>query len=1025
MATPTPVLAQPAKPAVPAEKTLLKTAALTQAVFAAPGAITLAAMLSGDHPSNANCSFYATVFTAVDGSNAISTAMGAPVVLSGSLPGLVGPVQVNLQPGKYRVDFSVKDEASSACKGATTANFEVKRVAISVGIPEAPTPKPGASPAAATPAPGQVPAQALVFTPVPPPPAPPPMQKATLKHAELNQAVFPAPGAITLGALLTADRSSSANCSFYATVFTATDGANGISSAVGSPTVLSGSLPGLVGPVQVNLQPGKYRVDYSVKDEAASACKGTTSANFEVKRASISFAQAAPVAHIVNAYTEIGADKLLKVSVLANGGTACEKLTLDIDGKKRDLDNVKFPLDAYVIYPLDRIYPTTSGQHTFTVTGNSANCKGSATRVFNLNIADNIINVFTELAADKTLKLSVLVNAPAICDKLTLDIDGKKKELLNIQLPLDGFLVPTDDTMYPKYGGKHTLTVTGGSAHCKGSKTSSFATVGAAAPPAIGSLSIGTFSNFAFTNVDTGGTLYLAGRPLQMDIFGSGSCQLDVNVSHKKTGASWTRRTTATFPSGKPYHYVGPSNMPPFGHFVSSHFLPLGTDNLDKEIDNEASYVVTVTPVVEANSICTGQGRLADYRTHCRGAEGCYPSGSSSAPSKTGYPTGLSVSGFTEGKADGKITLSGTGKGVCKIAFNVFKENNLEANVQNYAVIKVFSGQDSGAEKAVPLPFSVSNLGPLKAGKYSAIAFHYGNGQCDIGDDPKSPGQTGMGRVDFQVGNGIGDGNSGSGKGNGNGNGNGNGPGTPPGGSLPGTPKPATGNITNLQVPGGSFAEDDTQRLQVSGTGGCAMDLRVWNTAYGGNFDKTFDVKPMALAASPSLFNGTHFDTLAEGSWTASVTGKNSCTGSKTIDFKVTAKTSTAYVPGKPSLSLDQQPKSGGVFVKSKDSNILFKVSLPQKIKDVPNAGCCEVEYNYKNSFGGWTVMAGSPVSDPSWTNLIAKQYQFSSVSKPMSVSYFKVPGEGAMEWRMKVRAYKFKTQFDWSDWLEFKVDQN
>ena len=44
------------------------------------------------------------------------------------------------------------------------------------------------------------------------------------------------------------------------------------------------------------------------------------------------------------------------------------------------------------------------------------------------------------------------------------------------------------------------------------------------------------------------------------------------------------------------------------------------------------------------------------------------------------------------------------------------------------------------------------------------------------------------------------------------------------------------------------------------------MDLRIWNTAYGGSFDKTFDVKPLALAAGPMLYNGTNFDTLAEGS---------------------------------------------------------------------------------------------------------------------------------------------------------------
>jgi hypothetical protein len=39
-----------------------------------------------------------------------------------------------------------------------------------------------------------------------------------------------------------------------------------------------------------------------------------------------------------------------------------------------------------------------------------------------------------------------------------------------------------------------------------------------------------------------------------------------------------------------------------------------------------------------------------------------------------------------------------------------------------------------------------------------------------------------------------------------------------------------TGKITGLQVPGGSFAQDDTQKLQVSGTGGCAFDLAMKRT---------------------------------------------------------------------------------------------------------------------------------------------------------------------------------------------------
>jgi hypothetical protein len=42
-------------------------------------------------------------------------------------------------------------------------------------------------------------------------------------------------------------------------------------------------------------------------------------------------------------------------------------------------------------------------------------------------------------------------------------------------------------------------------------------------------------------------------------------------------------------------------------------------------------------------------------------------------------------------------------------------------------------------------------------------------------------------------------------------------------------------------------------------------------------------------------------------------------------------------------------------------------------------------------------------------------------VAVAQSVSGFK---QGT-EWRMKVRAAKFRTTFKWCDWLEFKVDQN
>lgn len=156
-------------------------------------------------------------------------------------------------------------------------------------------------------------------------------------------------------------------------------------------------------------------------------------------------------------------------------------------------------------------------------------------------------------------------------------------------------------------------------------------------------------------------------------------------------------------------------------------------------------------------------------------------------------------------------------------------------------------------------------------------------------------------------------------------------PAVPPAGApaIPGA-KPAKGTVTSLSVPDGSFAEDEAQRLAVKGSGGCGLDLHVSNKGYGGTFDKTFAVAPLNLANGSTLYNGTHFDTLAEGSYHADVTGKNGCTGTAGIDFKVTAKTSTAKVSGKPTVALDRQPLSGSAFKKSKDSNVWFKVSVPQ-----------------------------------------------------------------------------------------------
>ncbi len=176
-------------------------------------------------------------------------------------------------------------------------------------------------------------------------PAAPLPQKATLKKAELNQAVFSAPGKITIAAMLTGDRPSSNNCQFIANVFQTTAGADSISMAVVSGVKLTGSLPGLVGPIPADLKPGKYRVDFFVDNEATSACKGNVSAPFEVQHQQMG----PPPAKIVDIITEPGKkmggtdryrnDEVIKFKVVGNienAGTDVTKhcgWTAQLEGK--------------------------------------------------------------------------------------------------------------------------------------------------------------------------------------------------------------------------------------------------------------------------------------------------------------------------------------------------------------------------------------------------------------------------------------------------------------------------------------------------------------------------------------------------------------------------------------------------------------------------------------------------------------------------------------------------------------------
>ena len=58
-----------------------------------------------------------------------------------------------------------------------------------------------------------------------------------------------------------------------------------------------------------------------------------------------------------------------------------------------------------------------------------------------------------------------------------------------------------------------------------------------------------------------------------------------------------------------------------------------------------------------------------------------------------------------------------------------------------------------------------------------------------------------------------------------------------------------------------------------------------------------------------------------------------------------------------------------------------------------------------------------SPFNDSSFGLAVSQQ----AGVVPKSVSGF----TQGTQWRVKVRGYKYKVEFEWSDWLQFKTDQN
>lgn len=111
------------------------------------------------------------------------------------------------------------------------------------------------------------------------------------------------------------------------------------------------------------------------------------------------------------------------------------------------------------------------------------------------------------------------------------------------------------------------------------------------------------------------------------------------------------------------------------------------------------------------------------------------------------------------------------------------------------------------------------------------------------------------------------------------------------------------------------------------------------------------------------------------------------------------AQTGPAFVSPKPGESFGPA---------ARQSEVLLKVEAPVQLKTVAHSGCCEVELEMKDASGGW-----KPVSKVEYPGL--------HLGVQRSVGEFKA----APDWRVRARAYKFKSEFAWGPWVEFRVQQS
>ncbi len=168
-------------------------------------------------------------------------------------------------------------------------------------------------------------------------------------------------------------------------------------------------------------------------------------------------------------------------------------------------------------------------------------------------LSANIIMVQAELAQDKSLKVSVLASAPASCDAMTLDIDGKHKTLTGVKFPLVEYVVPAGDSIYPASKGAHTLTAAGASPLCKGSASTKFSNV--ESTPKITGLTI--------ANAEV-----VDGQPLELTVEGSGgACNYHLSIINTETQQEWKSPRTSKFPAFDKIAFDVPSPNYPHGNY--------------------------------------------------------------------------------------------------------------------------------------------------------------------------------------------------------------------------------------------------------------------------------------------------------------------------------------------------------------------------------------------------------------------------------------------------------------------------